>query len=146
MCSAGVVQAVGTGSVLPSPGFVALMATITPSAPNAMGCIGLTITCPPGVGNLMLFNLGIPALAIPIAEGIIASLTCGADGNWRTPNLPVIQLGMPITRVWCLTPLGVLPPGIPGLPGIRPPDMPGIPGVMMPGMPGIRTPGLAPPG
>ncbi|KAK6752413.1 hypothetical protein RB195_003688 [Necator americanus] len=131
MCNAGLVQAVAAGSVIPLPGFLARMATITPGPPDAMGCTGLTITCPAGMGNLMLFNLGVPALVAPVLGGITAALTCNADGSWRTNNLPMAQIGMSITRVWCLTPLGVLPPGgMPGIPGL--PAMPALPGAMIP--------------
>ncbi|KAK6752414.1 hypothetical protein RB195_003688 [Necator americanus] len=77
------------------------------------------------------FNLGVPALVAPVLGGITAALTCNADGSWRTNNLPMAQIGMSITRVWCLTPLGVLPPGgMPGIPGL--PAMPALPGAMIP--------------
>ncbi|WKY08471.1 hypothetical protein Q1695_007750 [Nippostrongylus brasiliensis] len=104
-CAANSVQAVATTSVIPLPGFLAQMATIRPEAPNTAGCIVLTIVCPPGANNLMLVNLGIPVITVPIVGGIAATLTCATDGAWRTLNLPMFQIGMSITRVWCLVPM-----------------------------------------
>ncbi|VDL77583.1 unnamed protein product [Nippostrongylus brasiliensis] len=76
-----------------------------PEAPNTAGCTVLTIVCPPGANNLMLVNLGIPVITVPVVGGIAATLTCATDGAWRTLNLPMFQIGMPITRVWCLVPM-----------------------------------------